>query len=477
MAPVRPVAGGDMDTTGNSEWRNEVVRLIARIDIALERQVNAILHHPRFMEMEARWRGLALVVRTAARSEEVKVRIISASRRELARSLERAGDFDQSHLFELVYSREFGMPGGEPFGLLIAEYMISPGDSGEEGDPIGMLTAIASVAAAAFCPVVAGASPNAAGLGHFRDLNRVQNLAQAQSDPSMIRWNTLRAHDDARFLGLVAPRILLRSPHRAYARHRDDGFPFRETIAADASTLLWGNGAFAFAMVVIRTFIETGWFADLRGVSQDRIDGGMLGAAELQPYDFATESGGLSAQPPVEARITVRQAQQLSDLGIVPIETIYLSSGIVFNSNQSLHAPPHHSSESVRQNARLAAMLQYVLCASRFSHYLKVILRDEIGRLSDAPTIQRRLADWLAGYTLGNDDASSELRTRFPLRSAGIEVGNLPGKPGSYICTVRLQPHFQLDDVTTSFHLVAETEAETARPQRGEAGPEERIFA
>ncbi|MEF2070036.1 type VI secretion system contractile sheath large subunit [Consotaella aegiceratis] len=464
-----------MDRTCVSEWRSEVARLIARIDAALERQVNAILHHPRVMEMEARWRGLALVVRTAARSEEVKVRIISASRRELERSLERAGEFDQSHLFELVYSREFGTPGGEPFGLLVADYMVSPDGENGEGDTVGMLTAVATVAAAAFCPVVAGASARTAGLGSFRDLNRVQNLAQAQGDPSMIRWTALRSHDDARFLGLVAPRVLLRPPHRAYDRRRDDGFPFRETIAADASTLLWGNGAFAFAVVVIRTFIETGWFADLRGVSQDRVDGGMLGANDLSPYDFGTESGGLSAQPPVEARLTIRQAQQLSDLGIVPIETTYLSSGVVFNSNQSLHAPPHHSSESARQNARLAAMLQYVLCASRFSHYLKVILRDEIGRLSDAATIQRRLADWLAGYTLGNDDASSELRTRFPLRSAGIEVGDIPGKPGSYMCTVRLQPHFQLDDVTTSFHLVAETEA--GRPQPSEAASQERIFA
>ena len=81
------------------------------------------------------------------------------------------------------------------------------------------------------------------------------------------------------------------------------------------------------------------------------------------------------------------QEQQFCDLGVVPVATTYLSASAIFILNQSLHAPPHYSSEHARQNARIAAMLQYVLCASRFSHYLKVIMRDEIGQLSDAMSI------------------------------------------------------------------------------------------
>jgi len=121
-------------------------------------------------------------------------------------------------------------------------------------------------------------------------------------------------------------------------------------------------------------------------------------------------------------------------------------------------------------------MLQYVLCASRFSHYLKVIMRDEIGQLSDAGSIQRKLEEWLTSYTLGNDDADLSLRTRFPLRSAGITVAEIPGKPGTFSCTVRLQPHFQLDDVSTSFHLIAET-ANTGQLTRSAIITPERISA
>lgn len=221
----------------------------------------------------------------------------------------------------------------------------------------------------------------------------------------------------------------------------------------------------------MRNFIDSGWFADIRGVTQDGIDGGMLSAYQLPPLDFGLESNGLSAQPPVEVQLTTGQEQQFSDLGLVPISTTYLSSMAIFNANQSLHAPGHYVSESARQNARIAAMLQYVLCASRFSHYLKVIMRDDIGQLSDATAIERKLEAWLSSYTLGNDDAETSLRTRYPLRSAGITVFEIPGKPGSFSCTVRIQPHFQLDDVSTSFHLIAETATPSASTQWTSAEP------
>jgi len=443
-------------TEPRATWPRQVHRVIAMIDDALNRQVNAILHHPDFQAMEARWRGLAMLMRHTGRSEEVKVKILSVSWAQLTRHLERTTEFDQSHLFELIYSREFGMPGGEPFGLLIGDYELSPQDQ-TGGDTVGALTQIGMAAAAAFCPFVAAAAPQALGLQDFDELNRVQDFSWLAYDPTRIRWNGLRAREDSRFLGLVAPRILMRAPYEAFSRERDDQFPFRESIAADGSTLVWGNGAFAFAMIVIRNFIETGWFADIRGVTQDAIDGGMLSTEELAPYDLGIESNGLSQQAPVEIRLTSGQEQQLCELGIVPIATTYLSSSAIFNSNQSLHAPPHYSSEHARQNARIAAMLQYVLCASRFSHYLKVIMRDDIGKLADSASIERKLNDWLSTYTLGNDDADLSLRTRFPLRSAGISVDEIPGKPGMFACTVRLQPHFQLDDVSTSFHLIAET--------------------
>ncbi|TRL41326.1 type VI secretion system contractile sheath large subunit [Rhizobium straminoryzae] len=449
-------------------------RVICLIDEALNDQLNAIMHHEQFQAMEARWRGLAMLVRQASRGSDVKVKLLSVGWAELARSLDRAADFDQSPLFELVYSREFGMPGGEPFGLLVADFYFSPAEPAH-ADPVGALTHLATMAAAAFCPIVAGATPKTVGLDAFSELGRITDFSWLSTDPRRLRWNTLRAGDDARFLGLVAPRVLMRQPLKSHDRRRADPFPFRERIGEDARDLLWGNGSFAFGAVLIRNFIESGWFADIRGVTQDATDGGFLSADELPPLDLGLESEGLSRQPPVEVRLSSAQEQQLGELGIIPIGTTYLTANAIFNSNPSLHAPPHYSSDQARQNARLAGMLQYVFCASRFSHYLKVIMRDEIGKLADAGTLERRLNDWLTGYTLGNEDADVSLRIRYPLRSAGVSVSEVAGKPGSFACTVRLQPHFQLDDISTSFHLIAEANPDRGVPTRPE--PRERISA
>ncbi|MCL2714031.1 MAG: type VI secretion system contractile sheath large subunit [Alphaproteobacteria bacterium] len=434
-------------------------RLIALIDAALSKQVCRILHHPRFRAMEARWRGLGMLLRSSGNSPDVKIRILPASWAELCRAMERASEFDQSQLFELVYSREFDMPGGEPFGLLVGDYEIGP-DMEEGRDAVSTLRAIAQVAAAAFCPFVAAASPRLIELGSFRELSRLPDLARPVADPALQRWRSLRRLEDTRFVGLVAPRVLMRPPYGADDRRRRDGFGFREEVEVDGAHLNWGNGAFAFAAVVIGHFVSSGWFADMRGAPQDDRGGGVVPA--LPAFDSGLESHGLSRQPAVEVRLTGLQEKQISEFGLIPVSTTYMASELVFNSNSSLHQPERYNNPHATQNARISAMVQYVLCASRFAHFLKVILRDEVGRLADALSIENRLRNWLGQYTVGNDNASLSQRRRFPLRLAAVDVAEQPGRAGSFTCQVRLQPHFQLDDVDTTFQLIAETSAISA---------------
>src|SRR5439155_24418209 len=121
---------------------------------------NAILHHPAFQRLEAAWRGLDYLVGRAEEADNVKVRILHLSWKELVRDLERAIEFDQSQLFRKVYSEEFGQPGGEPFGLLLGDYEVRhrPGPD-RPTDDAAALSAATSVAAAAFAPLVVAADP------------------------------------------------------------------------------------------------------------------------------------------------------------------------------------------------------------------------------------------------------------------------------------------------------------------------------
>ena len=435
-------------------------RLITRIDAALTEQVNAIMHAPAFLAMEARWRALGHLLDQAGVERGVEVRVLDADWRTLARNLERASDFDQSHLFRLVYEGEFGMPGGHPFGLLVGDYLVSHRSDRERGDQIEVLRRLAAVGAAAFCPVILGAAPEALGYESFRAIDAAADIdPRAESrdaDPNRIRWDNLRRAEDTRFLGLVAPGIRLRPALGRYGPLRADGFTFDE--AGDRPLI--GNGAFAFASTVIAAFLESGWFAAIRGAYQDSGGGGRVSG--IAPADFGTDAHGLSAQSPAEFRPTSAQEAAMAERGLIPLASLYLDTGPVFNANPSLHRAARYETALATENARLAAMLQYVLCTSRFAHYLKVIMRDEIGSVADPASLSTRLADWLRDYCIGNDDAAQELKAEYPLRDAGVEVRAIPGRPGAYNCTIRLQPHFQLDDISTSFHLIAEAPSHAA---------------
>ena len=436
-----------------------IERAIAAIDAAVSRQVDAILHAPPFQALEASWRGLLLVLGVVAQTRQVRLRLLDATWQEVARDLDQAVEFDQSTLFTLVYDEGVGMPGGHPFGLIVADYAVAHRPTpGRRVDDVAALQRLAAIGAAAFCPVILGASPSLLGVDDFGSMGGV-DVGGAFDDPAYLRWRALRGREDTRFLGLALPRVLFRRPYRPDDRRRWDGFRYAEDTGAEGEGLLWGNAAFVFAIAAIRRFDHSGWFADLRGVPQDRVAGGLV--TEIPPYLFPTDAHGIAAQPPLEIRLSGVQEQQLSDLGIIPLTAAHYTSDLLFNSNASLHSPVRYDRDEATWNARISSMLQYILCVSRFSHYLMVMMRDRVGGYSGAGDVQRHLATWINAYCLGSDGATDDMRARFPLRSADVEVNEVPGRPGALGCTIRLQPHFQLDSIATTFRLV--TNLATAR--------------
>lgn len=427
--------------------------LLARIDVMLARQVDAVLHHPAFQRLEAGWRNLRYLLDQCGGADDVRVRVMSATWREVTRDMERSAEFDQSELFRKVYSDEYGTPGGIPFGLMVCDYALSHKMTSEHpSDDIAALQSLSAIAAAAFCPFIFGSEAALFGLDSFVGLGTGIDPAATFDAVEHARWHRVRALEDMRFVGVTMPRILLREPYRGGSRTRRDGFPYAEDPGPGSAGYLWGNAGFAFAAVVIRQFEASGWFADLRGVPQDEVGGGLVTGLPRPAFD--TDAHGIAAQPPVEVRLTAGQEQAVSDAGIIPLSAVPYAPEVLFNGNASLHVPARHDRQEATVNARISSMLQYVLCASRFAHVLLVLMRDRVGSFADAPGVEGMLNTWLAQYCLGNDDAPAATKAHYPLRSGGVEVRELPGRPGTMGCTMRLQPHFQLDNVATTFRLV-----------------------
>ena len=439
--------------------RDQIARLlsrdIARLDALVRSQVNAILHHRGFQRLEASWRGLRFLVDQAPEAENIKIRVLNVSWREVSRDLERALEFDHSQLFHKVYSEEFGTPGGQPFSMLLGDYEVRLRPSAEQPtDDLAVLTRIAAVAAAAFAPFLAAAHPALLDLTSFRELDRPLNLARTFEQVEYLKWRALRQMEDARFVGLVLPRVLMRLPY-GDDPGRVDGFRFREDVEGpDCDRYLWGNAVYAFGSVAMRAFHESGWLADIRGVPQDGRGGGLVTGLPVQP--FATDGSRAAVKPSVEVEVTDLRDKELSEQGLISLCYCPDTEVAAFYGNQSVQQPKTYDRPAATANARLSAMIQYLLCVSRFAHYIKVIARDKIGAFAEPADCEEYLQRWLLQYTLPDDTTDLETKARFPLREAKVRIRAHPDKPGSYLCVVHLQPHFQLDQVVTAVRLATE---------------------
>lgn len=436
--------------------RGLIDRDLVLIDRLLTAQLDAVLHHPRLRRLEGSWRGLDWLVERFEPGKRLKISLLAASWRELERDLSRAIEFDQSHLFRLIYENEFGHAGGEPFGLLVVDHEVrhrpAPRRPGGPApiDDVVVMEALAAIAAAAFAPVVLTAAPGLLGVDDFADLVLSHDVTAQLAGPDYARWRALASREEARFLSVTMPRILARPP---WSEH--PGSLWYREHAPSARERTWFVGGYAFAATVGRAFAAHGWPADIRGVSIDRIGGGLV--LDLPGEAFVFGERTRWERSPLDLALTDRQERDLVLAGIMPLNTL-AHGGAAFASVHSLHATPPDAPgrepTAFLANRRLSAQISAMLCVSRFAHYVKIIGRELTGSLADAAAIERRLSAWLARYTNVNPGQSADGRARHPLVAASVQVREAPGRPGAYGCVIHLQPHHQLDDLSTTFRLV-----------------------
>lgn len=448
-----PMAGSN---AACAETTNLLInKLIAHIDDLVNRQLNRIIHHSRLQSLEASWRGLWYLTIQADGHRSIKVRFLDISWAELSRDIDRALEFDQSHIFQKIYSEEYGSPGGEPYGVIIGDYMVSHRRSPRHPyNDIATLAGMAEIAAASFAPFITSVSTELFGLDDFSTLGMPLKLDKIFSHKEYAEWRSLREKPDTRFIGLTLPRVLMRRPYRTQPGSYK-GIHFYERIEEDGlSSYLWGNAAYAFGGILIREFANVGWFGHIRGVPRNQIGGGLV--ADFPTIEFETDASGIANRPITDIVVTDSLERELSELGMIPLCQCYDLPYSAFYSNQSLQRSAKPSSRTLEFNAKLSGMLQHVLCASRVAHYIKVMIRDKVGSFISAEGCEAFLTQWLFRYTTGREDLDWEEQARYPLREATVKVSEHPAKPGQYLCVIHLVPHYQLDQMVSELELVTE---------------------
>jgi len=438
------------------QLRGLIDRDVAAIDALLSAQLDAILHHPRFQRLEGSWRGLAWLVQGVEPGQALKFVVLPATWPELGRDLVRTIEFDQSNVFRMIYENEFGRAGGEPLGLIVVDHEVMhrprPRAAGDVApvDDVSVLSLLASVAAAAFVPVVVAASPGLLGVDRFEELALSNDVAALMDGADYARWRTLAEREEARFLCVTMPRVLARPRWAA----QPDCLWYEEH-APSTLQRTWFVAGYAFAAAVARSYLAHSWPADIRGVGADRIGGGLMLGLPTEDFVFGDATAWPRAS--LDLALTDRQERDLVLAGLMPLNSLPFGDA-AFAAVHSLQTQrpntPGLEPTPYQVNRRVSAQISAMLCVSRFAHYIKVMGRELTGSHHDADAIERRLQKWLLAYTNTSQSPTADSRARHPLASCAVQVHDAADRPGSFGCVVHLQPHYQLDDVSTTFRLV-----------------------
>ena len=422
--------------------------ILSKLDQKLTDQLNEVIHHEEFQKLESSWRGLAYTVNNSETDASLRVKVMNVSKTELQQMMRRypGAKWDKSPLNKVIYEAEFGTLGGKPFGALVGDYYFdhSPAD-------VALLRDIGKVAAAAHAPFISSAAPELLGMDSWNELGTPPDLSEIFDTPDYAAWNGLRDSENSRYIALTLPRVLSREPYGQGSNSVVEEFNFEEETDGHAGTKYgWMNAAHAMAANVNRAHKEHGWTVQIRGVQS----GGEV--LNLPTHNFDTGDGSRDLKCPTEVSITDRREAELSKAGLIGLVHRKHTDKAAFIGAQTLYRPKKFVDEQATASDNMSARLPYIFAVSRFSHYLKCMVRDKIGQSPDRLQLQTQLQTWINKYVSGNPESASEReKAKKPLAGAKVEVVEDEENPGYYMGKFYLKPHFQLEGMDVGMSLVS----------------------
>lgn len=433
------VIGHDVFTT--------VDAMKAAIDRKLSEQVNKIIHHPEYQQLESAWRGLWYMVGNTSTGKDLKIRVMNISKEETRKVLRQYRDaaWDQSPLFKKIYEAEFGQLGGQPFGAFVCDYAFD-----HSGPDIEIMKGLSRIGAAAHAPFIAAADSKLLGMESWQELSNPRDLAKQFEATDYMAWRAFRDTSDSRYMALTMPRFLGRPLYGATSEPVEE-FAFEEdTEGGDHDNYLWLNASYALGVRITDAFKTWGWCTRIRGVES----GGTV--EDLPTALFPTDDGGVDAKCPTEIAISDRREAELSRAGLMALVHRKNTNQATFIGAQTLHSPKAYEDPDATASANLSARLPYIFASCRFAHYLKCMVRDWIGSNKEAPQLTSELTSWILQYVDSQPDSSSEaVKARKPLKAASVEVIADPENPGYYRGRFHFIPHYQLEGMDVSLSMVS----------------------
>ncbi|MDT8343071.1 MAG: type VI secretion system contractile sheath large subunit [Thermohalobaculum sp.] len=285
--------------------------MIAAVDASLSSAMRAVLHHPDFQAVEGLWRSLDLMARRIETGGGLEIVLYDVSAEEWAADLSAQDELSECGLFEMLAEAPALDVQQGPLSAIFGLYTL------EETPPHAELLArMARIAAHIGAPFVTSI---AAGFLDTRAEDRHHLVKDA--------WGALRDMPEARYIGVAAPRFLLRLP---YGRKTEpvDRFDFEEfTLRDGLKGMLWANPVVLVAILLAETARQGGAKMSL---------GKVMSLGEM-PFHYMTDAhGDQVALPCTERLLNTRSAAEVVVRGFMPVVSVKGRTEVRLGSFQSL---------------------------------------------------------------------------------------------------------------------------------------------
>jgi type VI secretion system protein ImpC len=284
--------------------------LMAQVDAASSALMRAILGHPQFQALEAAWRSVFFLLQRLDTGLELKLYLIDITREEML-------DATSSGHPQLI-ARE-----GWSAAACLHSFQPTPED-------FAVLASLAGLARTAGGPLLAGMDPRLMGCESMAATPDPDDWKSPLEERSAQAWRELRAHPDARWIGLAMPRILLRLPY-GRATSAAESFDFEEMPQPPVhEAYLWGSPAVACVCLLGQGFNIRGW--QLHPGLRNQLDG-------LPVHNYRVD-GEPRMTPAAETWLTDRVAAKILAQGVMPLASSRSTAAILLVQMQSIADPP-----------------------------------------------------------------------------------------------------------------------------------------
>jgi type VI secretion system protein ImpC len=434
----------DPDNTAIANIRERVSDLSQAIEEKLQKDLNAILHDENFRELEQNWMGLNDLLEHTDWSANVMVDVLDCTKEELEDDFKNNSvDLMQGEFFKKLYIAEYDQYGGFPYSSVIGLYEFDNSISDRR-----WLKTMSKVAAASHAPFISSVGPKFFGCETIQELSDIKDLDAHMNHPRFQQWQEFREAEEAAYIGLTFPKYLLRAPYHSINNPTELDFAFDEKISDDQGheDFLWGNAAVLFGRNMLRSFAQTGWAQYLRGPKA----GGLINHLPRHVFNL---NGQEELKAPVEMIIPDYRELRLANNGFMPLVYRKGTADACFFSCQSIKKPKKFKDPQDTENSQLVTNISYTFSITRIAHYIKCIMRDNIGTSADEEYINKTIQSWLDKFVTTVIDPDNITLKHYPFKAAITETKARPGMIGWYNCNVKILPHIQFEGMDATLEM------------------------